>query len=201
VRSVKVPVSADIEHAYGATPDAVADVVLRVIATGAVGINLEDCVPGASDLVALPLQTDKIASIVKAAETAGVKVVINARTDGFLRAMGSPASRLPSAIERGRAFLAAGADCVFVPGVRDPDTIAALVDGIGGPINILAVAGTPSVAELQRLGVRRVSLGSGPMRASLALVRDIARQLKQSGTYAAFTDHALAYDDVNELMG
>jgi 2-methylisocitrate lyase-like PEP mutase family enzyme len=200
VRAVDVPVTADIEHAYATTPDAVAEVALRVIAAGAVGVNVEDCVPGASDLVPLSLQTDKIAAIVKAAATAGVKVVINARTDGILRAMGAPASRLPTAIERGKAFLAAGADCVFVPGVRDAPTIAALVQGIGGPVNILAVTGTPPVAELQRLGVARVSLGSGPMRASLAVVRDVARQLKTAGTYSAFTDHALAYDDVNDLM-
>src|SRR5579863_1826904 len=71
VRSVKVPVTADVEHAYGATPDAVADVVLRVIAAGAVGINLEDCVPGATDLEPLALQLDKIKAIVKAATKAG----------------------------------------------------------------------------------------------------------------------------------
>jgi 2-methylisocitrate lyase-like PEP mutase family enzyme len=200
VRAVTVPVTADIEHAYGTTPDAVADIVLRVIAAGAVGVNVEDCVPGASDLVALPLQTDKITAIGKTAATAGVKVVINARTDVFLRAMGPPESRLLTTIERGNAFLAAGADCVFVPGVVDRETIAALVRGIGGPVNVLAVAGTPPVSELQRLGVARVSLGSGPMRASLAVVRDVARQLKSAGTYAAFTDHAIKYDDVNDLM-
>lgn len=199
-RAVRVPVSADIEHAYGATPDAVADVVLRVIAAGAVGINVEDFLPGASALEDLPLQTDKIAAIAKASKTAGVRVVINARTDVFLRAVGLADARLPTAIERGRAFLAAGADCVFVPGVRDRETIAALVQGIGGPINILAVAGTPAIADLEALGVARVSVGSGPMRASLAVVRDVARELKGAGTYRSFTDHALAYDDVNELM-
>jgi 2-methylisocitrate lyase-like PEP mutase family enzyme len=200
VRAVDVPVSADIEHAYATTPDAVADVVLRVIAAGAVGVNVEDCVPGASDLVELSLQAGKIAAIVKAAATSGVRIVINARTDVFLRAMGPAESRLATTIERGKAFLAAGADCVFVPGVRDRDTIAALVQGIGGPINIIAVAGAPPVAELQRLGVARVSVGSGPMRASLAVVRDIARELKTAGTYAAFTDHAVNYDELNQLM-
>jgi 2-methylisocitrate lyase-like PEP mutase family enzyme len=199
-RAVDVPVTADIEHAYGTTPDAVADVVLRVIAAGAVGVNVEDCVPGASDLVPLSIQTDKIAAIVKAATTSGVPVVINARTDGFLRGMGAGESRLTTTIERGRAFLNAGADCVFVPGVTDRDTIAALVQGIGGPINVLAVAGSLPVSELQRLGVARVSLGSGPMRATLAVVRDIAHQLKTAGTYGAFTDRAISYDDVNELM-
>jgi 2-methylisocitrate lyase-like PEP mutase family enzyme len=200
VKSVNVPVTADIEHAYAAAPDAVADNVLRVIASGAVGINLEDYVSGAADLEPLGLQVDKIKAIVKAANKAGVRLVINARTDGFLRGLGPEDGRLGIAIERGKAFLAAGADCVFVPGVRDRETIRAVVSAIGGPVNILAVAGTPSIAELEALGVARVSVGSGPMRATLALVRDIARELKSQGTYAAFTAKAMPFDDVNELM-
>src|SRR5262249_41946097 len=84
-RGGRVRVSADIEHAYAETPDAVADVVLRVIAGGAVGINLEDYVPGAADLEPVQLQVDKIQAIIKAANKAGVRVVINARTDVFLR--------------------------------------------------------------------------------------------------------------------
>jgi len=199
-RAVKVPVTADIEHAYGTTPDAVAEVVLRVIAAGAVGINIEDFVPGGTELEPIPLQADKIKTIAKASATSGVRVVINARTDVFLRALGAPETRLSVAIDRGRAFLAAGADCVFVPGVRDRDTISELVRGIGGPINVLAVKDTPSIGDLEALGVARVSLGSGPMRAALAVVRDTARELKTHGTYAAFTGHALAFDEVTELM-
>src|SRR3979409_2424882 len=107
-RSVKVPVTADIEHAYGAPPTAGAAVVLRVIAAGAVGINLEDCVPGCTDLEPLALQIDKIKSIVKASTKAGVRVVINARTDGFLRGFGASETRLGVAIEPGEAFWEAG---------------------------------------------------------------------------------------------
>jgi 2-methylisocitrate lyase-like PEP mutase family enzyme len=199
-RSVKVPVTADIEHAYGASPAAVADVVLRVIAAGAVGINLEDCVPGATDLEPLALQIDKIKAIIKASTKAGVRVVVNARTDGFLRGFGPPETRLGVAIERGKAFLDAGADCIFVPGVKDAPTIGALVKGIGGPVNVLAVEGSPSIPELEALGVARVSLGSGPMRATMAVVRDIARELKKTGTYASFTKHAMTFNEVNELM-
>jgi 2-methylisocitrate lyase-like PEP mutase family enzyme len=199
-RSVKVPVTADIEHAYGTTPAAVADVVLRVIAAGAVGINVEDCVPGATALEPLGLQVDKIKMIIKASTTAGVRVVINARTDGFLRGFGAPETRLGVAIERGRAFLDAGADCVFVPGVKDPATIGALVTGIGGPINILAMEGVPSIPALEQLGVARVSLGSGPMRATMMLLRDIARELKSAGTYGGFTRNAMSFNDVNDLM-
>ena len=199
-RAVKVPVTADIEYAYAATPDAVADVVLRVIAAGAIGINLEDYVPGASDLEPISLQVDKIKSVIRAAAKAGVRVVMNARTDIFLRQFGDASARPGIAIERGRAYLAAGADCVFVPGVIDVPTIRELVRGIGGPINILAVAGAPPIRELESLGVARVSVGSGPMRATLALVRDVADELKSRGTYEAFTSHALLYDEVNELM-
>jgi 2-methylisocitrate lyase-like PEP mutase family enzyme len=199
-RSVKVPVTADIEHAYGATPDSVADVVLKVIAAGAVGINVEDYVPGAADLEPLALQVDKIKAIIKASTTAGVRIVINARTDGFLRGYGAAQARLGIAIERGKAFLEAGADCVFIPGVRDAPTIAALATGIGGPINVLAVEGSPSIRELEAMGVARVSLGSGPMRAALAVLRDIARELKGTGTYSAFTKHAMTFNEVNDLM-
>jgi 2-methylisocitrate lyase-like PEP mutase family enzyme len=199
-RAVDVPVTADIEHAYGSTPDAVAEVVLRVIAAGAVGINIEDLVPGSADLEPIPLQVDKIKTIAKAAANSGVRVVINARTDVFLGGFGASEARLGVAIDRGRAFLDAGADCVFVPGVRDRDTISSLVQGIAGPVNILATKGVPPIADLEALGVARVTVGSGPMRAALAVVRDVARELKSTGTYESFTEHAIPYAEVNELM-
>jgi 2-methylisocitrate lyase-like PEP mutase family enzyme len=199
-RAVKVPVTADIEHAYGTTPDAVAQVVLQVIEAGAAGINVEDLVPGTRDLEPIPLQCEKISTIARAAAASGVRIVINARTDVCLRSIGPPESRVAVAIDRGKAFLAAGADCVFVPGVTDASTIGALVQGIGGPVNVLAVAGTPSIPDLEALGVARVSVGSGPMRASLALVRDIARELKENGSFDAFTSRALPYDEVQGLM-
>jgi len=198
-RAVSVPVSADIEHGYATTPDAVADVVMRVVSAGAVGVNLEDILPGSDALEALDVQCDKIRAIAKAAATSGVAVVINARTDVYLRGIGAADSRLGAAIERGRAYLAAGAACVFVPAVKDRDTISALVKGIGGPINVLAMPDSPPVAELERLGVARVSLGSGPFRASLAILRDVARELKSSGTYSGMAK-SLPYAGVNDLM-
>jgi 2-methylisocitrate lyase-like PEP mutase family enzyme len=199
-RAVRVPVTADIEHAYATTPSEAAEIVLRTIAAGAAGVNIEDVLPGADHLLPVAVQADKIAAVAKAARTSGVPVVINARTDGVLRSFGDPARRIDEAIERGRAYLAAGADCVFVPGAVDREEIAALVNGIGGPLNVLATAQTPPVAELEALGVARLSVGSGPMRAALALVRDIARELHGAGTYTAFTRHALPYDELNELM-
>ena len=198
-RAVSVPVSADIEHGYASTPDAVADVVMRVVAAGAVGVNLEDILPGSDALEPIDVQCDKIRAITKSASTSGVGVVINARTDVYLRAIGPAESRLDAAVARGRAYLAAGAGCVFVPGVKDRATIAALVKGIGGPINVLAMPDSPPIAELEALGVARVSLGSGPFRASLAILRDVARELKSTGTYS-FIGKSLPYATVNDLM-
>ena len=199
-RAVDVPVTADIEHAYAATPTAVAEVVLRVIAAGAVGINIEDCLPGAADLEPILLQADKIKAVVKAASNAGIRVVINARTDVFLRQIGDPSQRLDMAIARGNAYRTAGADSVFVPGVTDAPTIQSLTRGIAGPVNVLAVAGTPPVSELEQLGVAHVSVGSGPMRASIALVHEVAQELKTRGTYTSYTARALPYTDLNDLM-
>jgi 2-methylisocitrate lyase-like PEP mutase family enzyme len=129
-----------------------------------------------------------------------VRVVLNARTDIFLRQLGPPEARVGVAVARGKAYLAAGADCVFVPGIHEAETIGAVVSGIGGPVNVLAVEGTPPVSALEALGVARVSLGAGPMLAALAVVRDVARELMTLGTYGAFTGHAMQFDEVNDLM-
>lgn len=198
-RAVSVPVSADVEHGYATTPDALADMVLKVIAAGAVGVNLEDHLPDSTELEPLGVQCEKLRTVVRAAVKAGVRVVINARTDVFLRNIGAPEARLGVAIERGNAFLESGADCVFVPGVRDRETIGALVGGIKGPVNILAVKGSPKIAELEALGVARVSVGSGPHRATAALMQSIVRELKSAGTYG-YADKALPGDILNGLM-
>src|SRR5260221_4171681 len=186
-RAVQVPVTADIEHAYATTPDAVADVVTRVVAAGAVGINLEDILPGAPDLEPLAIQADKIATVAKATRKAGVPVVINARTDVFLRAIGAPETRLGVAIERGRAYLAAGADCVFVPGAFDRETIAALVAGIGGPINIIALAGAEATPGGEALGGPRGPGRSRPQRATMGPTQGIPGERKKRGTHDSFT--------------
>jgi len=125
---------------------------------------------------------------------------VNARTDVFLGSIGAPETRLDEAVRRCNAYRAAGADCLFVPGVADEETIARLANAIEGPLNVLAVPGTPPVARLASLGVRRVSLGSGPMRATMGLLRRIARELLETGTYAALTSDAIPYEEANRLF-
>ena len=191
--SVAIPVSADVEAGYG---DALLTAV-KVMDAGAIGINLEDLVdePSAT-LAGLTEQTAMIRSI-----RAQTNLVINARTDIFLAGIGDAATRLERTVERLNAYREAGADCLFAPGVRDAETIGKLAQGVKGPLNILAVAGTPPIAELQRLGVARVSIGSGAMRATLGLTRRIAKELLEQGTYSTMLEGALSYAEVNAMLG
>ena len=201
VRAVVLPVSADMEAGYADTPEGVAETVTSVIAAGAVGINLEDSPgTGGSPLLDESLQVERLRAAREAADASGIPFMINARTDVFLFAVGEPHTRLEHAIHRANAYREAGADCLFVPGVGKTEAIAALVKQIHGPINILANPGVPSVPELQRLGVARVSMGSGPMRATLALTRRIAKELVETGTYATFTDDTIPYAEANKLF-
>jgi len=114
--------------------------------------------------------------------------------------VGAPETRYAETIKRAIAFRDAGADCVFVPGLRDSATISQLVQDAQCPVNILAGPGSPSIPELEKLGVARVSLGSGPMRATLGLLRRMAQELKSSGTYSVL-DGAPAHADVNRMLG
>jgi 2-methylisocitrate lyase-like PEP mutase family enzyme len=129
-----------------------------------------------------------------------VPLVINARTDVFLHKVGEESGRLGETVARLQRYRDAGADCLFAPGVVDAETIRALVKDVGAPLNILATPGCPSVAELAALGVRRMSQGSGPARAALALTRRIAQDLAQSGTYASFQQDAMSYSEANRLF-
>ena len=199
-RAVAVPVSADMESGYGLTPEAAAETARAAIAAGAVGMNLEDAIEE-REFIDIHLQADRVRAAREAGEHAGVPLVINARTDVYLSGIGTPAEQFEQAVRRANAYREAGADCLFLPGATDAALIARLVSEIDGPINILAGPATPPVGELERLGVRRVSMGSGPMRATMALLQRIARELAQSGTYTAFTRDTISYTEANRLVG
>ncbi|HTC62587.1 MAG TPA: isocitrate lyase/phosphoenolpyruvate mutase family protein [Candidatus Saccharimonadales bacterium] len=199
--AVDLPVTADVEAGFGSTPEEVADTARAVIDAGAVGMNLED---GAEDkpgfLQDLNKQKEMISAVVEAATSAGVPFVLNARTDIFLYGIGPAETRLSRTIERLNAFREAGAQSLFVPGVKDSQMIGQLVRGVAGPLNILATMGTPPVAELQQLGVARVSVGSGPMRATLGFLGRMARELREQGVFKMMTEGALTYVDANRMM-
>ncbi len=200
-KAVHVPVTADVESGYGNSPEAAANTARAVIAAGAVGMNLEDVSDDASNsLVDLTLQLEKIKGVREAAAALHVPLVLNARTDVYLLQAGDPAGRYDEALRRLCAFRDAGADCVFVPGVRDAATISRFVSDLKCPVNILAGPGSPSIPELRKLGVARVSLGSSPMRASLGVLRRIADELKNTGTYQTL-EGAPSHAEMNRLMG
>jgi len=199
-KALRVPVTADVEAGYGNRPEDAARTARGVIEAGAVGMNLEDATGDAEKpLVELSLQLEKIHAVKEAASSLEVPLVLNARTDVYLLQVGHPDKRYDDAVRRLRAFREAGADCIFVPGVTDETTIARLLSDLGCPVNILAGPGSPTVPELRKLGVARVSLGSGPMRATMGLLRRIANELKSAGTYSAL-ENAPPHTEMNRLF-
>ncbi len=194
VKAVSVPVTVDLEAGYAATPEEMRETTQQLLASGAVGMNLEDGLrDGPVPLVQTSHHAEKIKVVREVCRVAGVDLVINARTDVYLKCVGDTANRFAHTVHRGNAYLQAGADCVFVPGISNADAISELTQQIHGPVNILAVAGTPAIPELQRLGVARVSFGSGPMRATLGLLERIADELRDQGTFDQMVSGATTY--------
>jgi 2-methylisocitrate lyase-like PEP mutase family enzyme len=200
-KAVHLPVTADVEAGYGVTVNDMTQTVKAVVVAGAVGINLED-VTGRheSSQVNLALQLEKIRAIRKATESLGVPLVLNARTDIYLMPIGPVETRFNRTVERLRAYREAGADCLFVPGLKDAETIAKLVRAVNGPLNILLAADAPTLRELEKMGVARASAGSGVMRATLGLTRRIAKEMMEAGTYTAMLDGAIPFAEMSEML-
>jgi 2-methylisocitrate lyase-like PEP mutase family enzyme len=197
VRAVNVPVTADLEAGYGPKPDDVGTTTRQMIESGAVGMNLEDAID--DQLLELPLAVERVKAARAVAAELRVPVVVNARTDVYMIPGGDPHEKYSEAVRRLNAYCDAGANCVFVPGLKDPEVIARLVKDVPCPLNILGGPGAPPIPELQTLGVARVSLGSGPMRAGLGLLRRMADELKTAGTYSAL-DGAVPHAEMNRLL-
>jgi 2-methylisocitrate lyase-like PEP mutase family enzyme len=199
---VRLPVSADLEAGYGDRPEDIAETARELIEAGAVGLNLEDGKTAARaphPIAELSVQREKIAAVREQATKLKVPLVLNARTDIYLQAVGRPETRFDETLGRLAAYREAGADCLFVPGLADLRTIARLVAELQAPLNILAGPGGPSIPELENIGVARVSLGSGAMRATLGLARSIAEELRTRGTYHAL-EGAPSHAEINALL-
>ena len=193
VKAVQVPVSVDIEAGYGNNTDQVIESVKKIIATGIVGINIEDSINLSPVLIDENEFCERISAIRALSDSLGFHLVINARTDSFYTSSGSLQEKLSESIKRGNKYREAGADCIFVQPVFERETIKTLVNEINAPINILANptigVGSPlSINELRDLGVARVSLGSSLMKATLALIKKVADELSEKGTYNILLD-------------
>jgi 2-methylisocitrate lyase-like PEP mutase family enzyme len=191
VDAVDVPVSADLEAGYGDTPEDVGRTVARAAALGVVGGNLEDTRDGA--LIGIDEAADRIAAA-RAAAPRG-DFVLNARTDAYF--MGAEGDPFAETMVRAHRYLDAGADCIFVPGVNDEDTVRRLATEIPAPLNIVAglSANIIDAPTLYSLGVKRISLGGSLARVALTALERAGRELRESGTLG-FLDGAIGYADV-----
>lgn len=199
VRAVRVPVSADLEAGFGATPEAVAGTVERAIALGVVGANLEDYDAAAGDLYAVDDAVTRIRAVRARADALGVRFFINARCDALFRGSGDPETRVERTIARLRAYAAAGADGAFAVGLTDLTTIERIARAVDRPLNVLVRPELASLDELARCGVARASIGSSPMTRTLAVLREIAIDLR-AGSFAYAREPVVSYAECNALF-
>jgi len=202
-RTVQCPVTADIEAGYGPSPSAVATTVEAALEAGAVGVNLEDATRDerAQPLFTSAEQCARIAAAREAAERKGVHLVINARTDTFLLGLGEDSGeRAALTIERGIEYLRAGADIVFVPYLLDVTLIGQVAQQLNGRLSLMATPHAPTAADLFAAGAKRVSLGPIAMLATLGLLRDIATQVRQSGSWRTIAQHGCDFREVEGMF-
>lgn len=182
-RAVDVPVSADLEAGFGAAPQDVAETIRLAIQAGVVGGNIEDLSgEPQAPLFDIGLASERIRAARESADQSGVPFTLTARTDCYLAGVPSPFSEAVRRINRYREM---GADCLFVPGVKDAETIAALVREVDGPITVvMGLTGSAfTVSQLGGLGVKRISIGGSLARSALGLVRRAAQEMFQHGTF------------------
>lgn len=195
--SVPVPVTADIEAGYGETPEQVAHHVVEIAQAGSAGVNLEDGARGG--LRTIDDATARIAAARRAVTEAGLDLVINARTDVYLHGTGDAAAKLDETIKRGKAYLAAGADCIYVFALTDIGTIAAITRSLAAPVNIVGRAGTPPLAELEKAGVARVSIASGATLVIASSLQQLAKDLRATGNFRIL-DHRMTRAEAQQLF-
>jgi 2-methylisocitrate lyase-like PEP mutase family enzyme len=206
-----VPVTVDLESGYGRSPVDVADSVASLIEVGAVGVTLEDGLTTAPDrLRPIGAHEKRIAAARTAGRQMGVPIVVNGRTDVYLRGIGAEHERLDEAVERLRRYHEAGADCLFLPGFPPPGLdrdgqrlliadLARRLDGV--PLNLLAAPDGLAVADLGALGVRRLSFGSALYRLGMAAVLESTACLLTTGRQDALDGaNALSYGQLASAM-
>lgn len=186
VNAVRVPVTADIEGGFSSTTTDLVCRIEEVIGAGACGVNLEDGLDHGARLRSSEEACERIDAVRRAATALGLPLVINARTDLHLRAGNDPVV-LEETVARCRAYLAAGADCVYPIGLSDLALIGRLVSQVSAPVNIVGRRGTPSIQQLQAAGVARVSTATTPAVFMAGVLEEAMTKLIQSGSFDHFT--------------
>jgi 2-methylisocitrate lyase-like PEP mutase family enzyme len=191
--AVGIPLNVDAERCFADSPDGIAETVALLAEAGAAGISIEDYDPVAGDVETPAIGAERVAAAAEACRRYGI--VLTARAENHLYGHDD----LDDTIERLRAYQRAGADVVYAPGLHVPADIARLVREVPAPVNVLAVPGAPTVAELADLGVRRVSTGGALAWAAYGALRDAARELLEAGT-TTFRSRGLTGAEVEEAF-
>lgn len=198
-RALSIPLSVDVVGGFGNTPEEIVNTVDAVIKAGGVGINIEDFVHSEKKLIQIERQVERLKALVRSRDSQGVRFVINARTDAFRFAPGDENAKLTEAIRRASAYRDEGVDCVYPMGVTDAASISRFVKEVDFPTNVMVRKGLPSIPELKKLGVARVSFGPSASYAAMGLLKRASREVRESGTYKSLLDGAISFDELNAL--
>ena len=202
VEAVSVPVNADGERGYGG-PDEIGETVRQFVAAGTAGMNLEDSeshAPGTPmKLITMESMLAKVRAVMEAKRALASEFFLNARVDVFGTGV-SHRDGMEEAIRRGNAYAESGADCIFIFRPPDAEGIRTLVREIRAPLSILATPDSPSVPELEALGVARVSYGTVFARAAITAVKHLAEELLATGNPGPLMREAISHPDLQKLL-
>jgi 2-methylisocitrate lyase-like PEP mutase family enzyme len=193
-RLLAVPLSFDIENGYSDDPRAVAALVTELVDLGIAGINIED----GSDQATL--LASKIEAIRNAVSKANGDLFINARCDVFLARLVAESRLVEESIARGKLYARAGADGLFLPGIHEPDHIQAVSGAVSLPLNAMAWPGLADAAALGKLGVRRLSAGSGISQVLWERAREFAQDFLESGRSTPLSERSMPYAQLQGLF-
>jgi len=198
-RVLSIPLSVDIVAGFGRTTKEVLIMVKAILKAGGVGINIEDFAHASKKLYPIERQVENVKAIRKLGDTVNIPLVINARTDALRFGQGNEEAKFQEAVRRASAYRDAGADCVYPMGLTEADPIRRFVKELDCPVNVMIRKGLPTVSELERLGVARVSFGPSASYASMGLLKRAAKEVLENGTYQNLTDGAISFDELNSL--
>jgi len=202
VSSVNIPVSADIESGFAENDSQLEKNIKQLLATGIVGINIEDTDKETNSLLPTETQCESIKLIKKVSEEIGVRLFINARADVYLRGKNlvTPESKFEEALKRGRAYKAAGADCFYPIAMTRQEDIKSIVEQLQMPVNVLTIPGIPELNILNEIGVARVSLGPSFLKIAIRAMKNLALRLQNFDGLAEITENEITSAYLKDLV-